>query len=117
MPISNLTIYHQDVVTFLSGVCFPTKFPVEVCVYEKCSCKNKLKTNQMGIYCVNENIIHYFLFDKTIGTIGPNEVLSLLDYLVVQLENKLRTQEHIIVWSDSSLASSNNASCSSSWTT
>ncbi|XP_078368458.1 uncharacterized protein LOC144652294 [Oculina patagonica] len=62
--------------------------------------KYKLKTHQMGIYCANDDIIHCFLYNETTGTIGPNEVISLLDYLLLQLENKLGKHDHVIIWCD-----------------
>ena len=60
----------------------------------------KLRTNLFGIYCANEGTINCFLYDETIGGVGPNEVISLLDYLLIQLENRLGKFDHLIVWSD-----------------
>lgn len=60
----------------------------------------KLRTHQLGMYCANDRNIHCFLYDETIGTTGPNEVISLLDYLLIQLENKLGKHDHIIIWCD-----------------
>lgn len=62
--------------------------------------KQKLKTYNLGIYCANDDTVHCFLYDETVGTIGPNEVISLLDYLLKQLESKLGKHDHIIVWCD-----------------
>lgn len=62
--------------------------------------KLKLKTHQMGIYCANNKTIHCFLYDETIGTTGPNEVISLLDYLLKILEGQLGKYDHIIIWCD-----------------
>ena len=42
--------------------------------------KLKMKTHQMGIYCANNETNHCCLYDETIGTTGPNEVISLLEY-------------------------------------
>ena len=49
----------------------------------------KLKTQHLGIYCASDDHIYCFLYDETVGTTGPNEVISLLDHLLVELENKL----------------------------
>ena len=62
--------------------------------------KLKLQTHQMGIYCANNETIHCFLYDETTGTTGPNEVISLLDYLLNVLEDALGKHEHIIIWCD-----------------
>ena len=62
--------------------------------------KLKLKTHQMGIYCANNETIHCFLYDETTGTTGPNEVISLLDYLLNVLEDALGKHDHIIIWCD-----------------
>ena len=60
----------------------------------------KLKTHHLGMYCANDDHIYCFLYDETIGTTGPNEVISLLDYLLIQLENKLGKIDHLIIWCD-----------------
>ena len=62
--------------------------------------KLKLKTHQMGIFCANNETIHCFLYDETVGTTGPNEVISLLDYLLNVLKDKLGKHDHIIIWCD-----------------
>ena len=62
----------------------------------------KLKTNLFGIYCANEDIIHCFFYDKTIGGCGPNEVVSLLSYLLKILHEKYGPFHHLILWSDNS---------------
>ena len=64
----------------------------------------KLRTNLLGIYCANEGTINCFFYDETIGGVGPNEVISLLDYLLIQLENRLGKYDHLIVWSDNAAA-------------
>jgi len=60
----------------------------------------KLRTNLLGIYCANESTINCFFYDESIGGAGPNEVISLLDYLIIQLENRLGKFDHIVIWSD-----------------
>ena len=62
--------------------------------------KLKLKKHQMGIYCANNETIHCFLYDETVGTTGPNEVISLLDYLLNVLKDGLGKHDHIIIWCD-----------------
>ena len=62
--------------------------------------KLKLKTHQMGIYCADNESIHCFLYDETVGTTGPNEIISLLDYLLNVLEDELGKHDHIIIWCD-----------------
>lgn len=62
----------------------------------------RLRTHHLGIYCANDENIHCFLYDETIGTTGPNEVISLMDYLLIQLENKLGKHDHLIIWCDNS---------------
>ena len=42
----------------------------------------KLKTHYLGMYCASDDYIYCFLFDETVGSMGPNEVISLLDHLV-----------------------------------
>ena len=54
----------------------------------------------MGIYCGNNETVYCFLYDETIGTTGPNEVISLLDYLLNVLEDELGMHDHIIIWCD-----------------
>ena len=60
----------------------------------------KLRTNLLGIYCANETNIHCFFYDDSIGTAGPNEVISLLHHLLDKLETKYGKYDHLIVWSD-----------------
>ena len=60
----------------------------------------RLRTHLLGIYCANDENINCFLYDETIGTAGPNEVISLLDYLLRQLEEKLGKHDHLILWTD-----------------
>ena len=62
--------------------------------------KLKMKTHQMGIYCANNETIHCFLYEETIGTTGPNEVISLLEYLLKILEGELGKHDRIIIWCD-----------------
>lgn len=40
------------------------------------------------------------MYDESIGSTGPNEVISLLDYLLTELERKFGKYDHLIVWSD-----------------
>ena len=42
----------------------------------------KLWTNLLGIYCANDDTINCFLYDETTGGVGPNEAISLLDYIL-----------------------------------
>lgn len=64
----------------------------------------KLRTQLLGIYCANEEIIYCFLYDDSIGGAGPNEVISLLDFLLSKLRNNLGHHDHLIVWCDNSPA-------------
>lgn len=64
----------------------------------------KLKTNLFGIYCANEDVIHCFLYDESIGGSGPNEVISLLNYLLQNLQEKYGKFHHLILWADNSPA-------------
>ena len=48
----------------------------------------KLRTNLLGIYYANEETIHYFLYDDSVGGAGPNEVISFLNNLLDQMETK-----------------------------
>ena len=52
------------------------------------------------MYCASDDHIYCFLYDETVGTTGPNEVISLLDHLLVELENKLGKHDHLIIWCD-----------------
>ena len=61
---------------------------------------SRLKTHLLGIYCANEKNIYCFLYDETTGSTGPNEVISLLDYLLQRLEIELGKHDHLIIWSD-----------------
>ena len=67
--------------------------------YHKC-----LRSNLFGIYCTNEDIIHCFFYDKSIGGTSPNEVISLLNYLLKSLQEKHGKFHHPILWADNSLA-------------
>ena len=58
----------------------------------------KLRTNLFGIYCSNEDIIHCFFYDESIGGSGPNEVISLLNYLLEILQEKYGRFHHLILW-------------------
>ena len=60
----------------------------------------RLRTHHMGIYCFNNANIYCFFYDETVGTTGPNEVISLLDFLLAQLEEELGKHEHLIIWCD-----------------
>lgn len=60
----------------------------------------KLRTHLLGIFCANDGTIYCFQYDETVGSTGPNEVISLLDFLLVQLERKLGKHDHLIVWCD-----------------
>ena len=42
----------------------------------------KLQTNLLEIYCAHDDTINCFLHDETTGGVGPNEAISLLDYLL-----------------------------------
>ena len=64
----------------------------------------KLRTSLFGIYCTNEDIIHCFFYDESIGGTGPNEVISLLNYLLKSLQEKHGRFHHLILWADNSLA-------------
>ena len=64
----------------------------------------KLRTNLFGIYCANEDIIHCFFYDESIGGSGPNEVISLLNYLLKSLQEKYGKFHHLILWADNSPA-------------
>ena len=50
----------------------------------------------LGIYCANNGKIYCFYYNETTGTTGPNEAISLLDYLIQRLQNELRTHDHLI---------------------
>ena len=62
----------------------------------------KLKTNLFGIYCANEDIIHCFFYDETIAESGPNEVISLLNFLLKSVQEKYGRFHHLILWADTS---------------
>lgn len=62
----------------------------------------KLRTNLFGIFCYNEDIIHCFFNDKSIGGSGPNEVISLLNYLLKRLQEKYGRYHHLILCADNS---------------
>ena len=55
-----------------------------------------------GIYCANEDIIHCFFHDESIGGSGPKEVISLLNYLLKSLQEKYGKFHHLILWADNS---------------
>ena len=62
----------------------------------------KLRTNLLGIYCANEEIIHCFFYDDSIGSSGPNEIISILDALLNKLRDSLGHHDHLIIFSDNS---------------
>jgi len=35
----------------------------------------KIRTSLLGIYCANEETIHCFFYDDSVGGAGPNEVI------------------------------------------
>ena len=62
---------------------------------------SRIRTHLQGIYCANDGKIYCFLFyDEATGTTGPNEVISLLDYLIKRLQNELGRHDHLIIWSE-----------------
>ena len=64
----------------------------------------KLRTNLLGIYCANDDTINCFLYDETTGGVGPNEAISLLDYLLTDLESRIGGHDQLIIWCDNSPA-------------
>ena len=60
----------------------------------------KLKTHHLGMYCASDDHIYCFLYDETVGTTGSNEVISLLDHLLSELENKFGKHDQLIIWCD-----------------
>ena len=60
----------------------------------------RVRTHLLGIYCANDGKIYCFFYDETTGTTGPNEVISLLDYLIQRLQNELGRHDQLIIWSD-----------------
>ena len=62
----------------------------------------KLRTNLLGIYCANEETIHCFLYDDSIGGAGPNEVISLLNNLLDKMETKYGRFDQLTIWCDNS---------------
>ena len=62
----------------------------------------KLRTNLLGIYCANEETIHCFLYDDSIGGAGPNEVISLLNNLLYKMETKYGRFDQLTIWCDNS---------------
>ena len=60
----------------------------------------RVRMHLLGIYCANDGKIYCFFYDETTGTTGPNEVISLLDYLIQRLQNELGRHDHLIIWSD-----------------
>ncbi len=71
------------------------KFPSQDWYFSK-----KLRTYLFGIYCANEEIVYSFIYDDSIGGTGANEVISLLDFLLRKLQDKLGAHEHLIIWCD-----------------
>lgn len=67
---------------------------------QDCYFSAKLRTHHLGMYCANDDNIYCFLYDECTASSGPNEVISLLDYLLIQIENKLGKHDHIIIWCD-----------------
>ena len=61
---------------------------------------SRIRTHLLGIYCANNGKIYRFFYDETTGTTGPNEVISLLDYLIKRLQDELGRHDHLIIWSD-----------------
>lgn len=62
----------------------------------------KVITHLFGIYCANDDKLHCFFYDDSIGGTGPNEVISLLDFLLGKLRTNLGPLDHLIVWCDNS---------------
>ena len=59
-----------------------------------------LKPTTLMFFCGNDDHIHCFMYDESIGSMGPNEVIPLLDYLLTELERTFGKYDHLIVWSD-----------------
>ena len=64
----------------------------------------KLRTNLFGVYSANEDIMNCFFYDESIGGSGPNEVISLLNYVLETLIERYGTFHHLILWADNSPA-------------
>lgn len=64
----------------------------------------KLRTNLFGISCANEDIIHCFFYDESIGGTSPNEVISFLNYLLKSFQEKHGKFHYLILWAVNSPA-------------
>lgn len=69
---------------------------------QDCHYMRQLRTNLLGIYCANEDIMHCFFYDESISGSGPNQVISLLNHLLQILQTKYGKFQQLIVWCDNS---------------
>ena len=60
----------------------------------------------MGIYCANQEVMHRFMYGESIAGVGPNEVISILDYFLKKLQTEQGWDRygHFIMWRDNSPA-------------
>ena len=49
-------------------------------------------------------LLNCFLYGETTGGVGPNEAISLLDYLLTDLESRIGGHDQLIIWCDNSPA-------------
>ena len=63
-----------------------------------------LRTNLFWIYAANEDIMNCFFHDESTSGSRPNEVLSLLNYVLETLIERYGTFHHLILWADNSPA-------------
>jgi len=84
---------------------------------QDCYYAKKLQKNLFGIYCGNQDVINCFTYDETIAGTGPNEVISLLDYLLVKVHQEQGNYQTLIVWVDNSPAQFKENYLFFTWTT
>jgi len=73
--------------------------------------KLKLTAHQMSIYYANNKAIHCFFYNETISRAEPNEVISLLDYILSDIEDKLGKNDISLNGVTMHLESSKSANC------
>ena len=83
---------------------FHKNLPTPKVTSQDCYYAKKMRTSLFGIYCGNQDVINCFMYDETIAGTGPNEVISLLDYLLVKVQQEQGKYQTLIVWVDNSPA-------------
>lgn len=62
--------------------------------------KKRLITRLFGIYEAGKKRMHAFIYPSTVAGEGPDEVISLVDFLLNRLQSSSGCNRHLILWCD-----------------